>query len=66
MAKILIISGLILLIAGLLIHFFPGEGIPRLPGDIYIEKDNYSFYFPLGWCIAISVIISLVLWATGK
>lgn len=66
MAKILIITGLILVLAGFLIHFLPGEGFPSLPGDIYVQKENYSFYFPLGWCIAISLIISLVLWVTGK
>jgi hypothetical protein len=66
MAKILIILGLILVLAGLLMQFLPGEGLPRLPGDIYIKRENYSFYFPLGWCIAISVIVSLVIWVTSK
>ena len=66
MGKVLIIVGVILVFAGLLIQYLPGEGLPRLPGDIYIKKENYSFYFPLGWCVLISLILSLVFWLAGK
>jgi len=34
----------------------------RLPGDIRIEKDNYSVYLPLGSCLLISLILSLLAW----
>lgn len=61
--KVLIIAGLILLGAGLLFTF--GGKIPflgKLPGDIRIERENFSFYFPLGTCILLSVLLSLILW----
>ena len=55
---------LILLVAlGLL--FSVGSKIPwlgRLPGDIYIQRGNFTFYFPLATSIVISLIITLVLY----
>lgn len=61
--KLLIITGLLLVAAGLLFTF--GGKIPflgRLPGDIRIERENFSFYFPLTTCILISLLISFILW----
>jgi len=61
--KTLIILGLILVAAGLLLHFsgrIPFLG--RLPGDIHIEKENFSFYFPLGSCLLLSLVLSLLFW----
>ncbi len=61
--KTLIILGLILVVAGLLLHFsgrIPFLG--RLPGDIRIEKENFSFYFPLGSCLLLSLVLSLLFW----
>ncbi|HNV23987.1 MAG TPA: DUF2905 domain-containing protein [Candidatus Omnitrophota bacterium] len=34
----------------------------KLPGDIFIKKENFSFYFPLTTCLVISAIISAILW----
>lgn len=67
MGKFLIISGIILLLLGLIIQF--SDKIPflgRLPGDIRIEGKNYQFYFPLTSSILISIIISLVLLLINK
>jgi len=61
--KALIISGLILVTIGLWLTFagkMPYLG--KLPGDFRIEKENFSFYFPLASCLLISLIISLLLW----
>lgn len=65
--KLLILAGLILLAAGLL--FLLSDKIPwlgRLPGDITIKRDNFTFYFPLATCILISVVLSLILWFFRK
>jgi len=61
-AKLLISFGLIIaaLGAGLLLSDKFGW-ISRLPGDIYIQKKNFSFYFPLTTCILASIIISIVI-----
>jgi len=40
--------------------------VGMLPGDIYIKRDKFSFYFPLASCIVISVVISLLLWILKK
>ncbi|MHB8709366.1 MAG: DUF2905 domain-containing protein [Desulfuromonadales bacterium] len=61
--KLLIILGVALTILGLLLTFagkipFPG----KLPGDIRIERENFSFYFPLGTCLLISLILSVIFW----
>jgi hypothetical protein len=60
-AKTLLISGFILIVAGLVWHFSGGK-IPlgRLPGDIRIESENSSFYFPLTTCLILSAILSLL------
>jgi Zn-dependent protease with chaperone function len=60
--KILIFLGIILTAAGILFMF--GAKIPwfgKLPGDIYIKKENFTFYFPLATSILLSVILSIVM-----
>ncbi|MDD3807685.1 MAG: DUF2905 domain-containing protein [Candidatus Marinimicrobia bacterium] len=58
--RALFIIGVLLIIASLLIA--KGIKIPfgRLPGDIIIKKDNFSFYFPLATCVIISIILSVL------
>lgn len=61
--KLLILAGLLLVAAGL--FFTYGGKIPflgRLPGDIRIQRDNFSFYFPLTTSILISLIVSFLFW----
>ena len=67
LAKALIVFGLILIILGTLLTL--GGKIPwlgRLPGDIYIHRKGFSFYFPITTCILISIIISFVIWLVSK
>ncbi len=67
MGKALIALGILMVLVGLLLVFsgrFPWLG--RLPGDIYIRKGNFSFYFPLATCILISLILSLLFWLFRK
>lgn len=61
--KILIVVGAALALLGLL--FTIGAKIPwlgDLPGDIFIQRGRFSFYFPLATCLLISVILTLVLY----
>ena len=61
-AKILIFLGGTFLLVGVLLLIFgkiPGAG--RLPGDILIKKENFTFYFPLTTSILISLLLSLIL-----
>lgn len=61
--RMLILVGSAALILGLFVTF--GDRLPfrlgRLPLDFRIERDNFSFYFPLGTSIVISVVVSLIL-----
>ena len=63
MGKTLIIMGLILVVAGVIISLSPRiPWLGRLPGDIYIKKENFSFSFPIVTCLLISALLSFVLW----
>ncbi|MCX8110316.1 MAG: DUF2905 domain-containing protein [Syntrophorhabdaceae bacterium] len=59
--KIFIIIGVLFIIIGLAFMF--GDKIPyigRLPGDIHIKKENFSFYFPITTSIIISIILTIL------
>jgi hypothetical protein len=63
LARFLIILGGILVVVGLALLLLPKiPGLGRLPGDIVIKRENFTFYFPLGTSILISVILSLIFW----
>jgi len=67
MGKALIALGLLMVLAGLLLVFsvrIPWLG--RLPGDIFIRKGSFSFYFPVATCILISLLLSLLFWLLRK
>lgn len=64
--RTLIVTGLIIAAAGVLVSIVRPDGLPRLPGDIHIRKEGFVLYFPLGWCVLISVLLSLVFWISGK
>ncbi len=68
MGKILIISGVIILLIGLLVQFtnFNFSWFGRLPGDIRIEKPSLSIYFPWVSMLLLSVIISIIWWLIKK
>ncbi len=57
MQKILIILGLITVAIGLAWPWISAMPIGRLPGDIVIERNNFTFYFPITTMIIISVVI---------
>lgn len=66
MGKILLALGVLMVILGgllLLASSFSGKvpWIGRLPGDIYIERGNFRFYFPLATSILLSIVITLIL-----
>ncbi len=61
LGKTLLFFGVVLIILGgifLLIGKLPFSG--RLPGDIVIQRKNIIFYFPLGLCIVISIILTII------
>ncbi len=68
LGKLLIVFGAVLLVVGLLLTLgpkLPGR-LGRLPGDIIIRRDNFTFYFPLVTCLLLSVVLSLLVWLLGR
>lgn len=54
----LVIAGIALAVIGAVIWF--GKGF-RLPGDIFVERGNFSFGFPIVTCIVISIALTILL-----
>lgn len=59
MGKLLVLVGLVIAGIGLLIML--GLPLGRLPGDIAVRRDNFSFYFPITTSIVLSIILTLLL-----
>ncbi len=65
--KMMVMTGIILAAAGgLLMLGSRISWIGRLPGDVLIQKKNFTFFFPLGTSILLSLLLSLIFWLLGK
>lgn len=65
--KILILIGIAFIIIGV-VWFFVGRFLPlgRLPGDIFIKRENITVYMPIMTCLIISVVLSLIFFLFGR
>lgn len=67
MGKFLILLGLLLVLLGSILTFLPRiPYLGKLPGDIRIERENFSFYFPLTTCLLFSMFFSFLFWLFQK
>lgn len=68
LAKLLISMGLVIVLIGTVLFILSKIGLTglKLPGDIYIKRENFTFYFPVVTCIIISIILSLVFNIFGR
>jgi hypothetical protein len=67
LGKLLIVFGVVLaLVGGLLVLAGKVPFLGRLPGDIVVRRENWSFYFPLTTCIVISVLLTLLFSFFGR
>ena len=67
LGKLLVAFGVLIVVAGLVLMFVgrvPFLG--RLPGDIHVQRGNWSFYFPLATSLVVSVVLSLLLYFIGR
>ena len=67
LGKSFLLFGALLMALG--IFFLVGPKIPwlgRLPGDIAIERKNFQFYFPLGTCLLLSLLLTLLFRLFGR
>ena len=62
LGKFLILIGVVIVALGLLLTLLPKlPYLGKLPGDIYIKKGNFTFYFPLATCILLSIVLTILL-----
>ena len=67
LARALIFLGVILSGIGLVLLLAPKiPWLGRLPGDVAIQREGFSFYFPLTSCLLASVLLSALLWLFGR
>jgi hypothetical protein len=67
LGKILIVVGLVITMAGLaLVLGARVPGLGRLPGDIYVERERWSFYFPLATSLLLSALLTLLFFLIGR
>jgi len=66
--KYIIYIGISIILVGVIVYFFGNKFsfFGKLPGDIRVEKENFSFYMPLTSMILLSIVISGVLWLIRK
>ncbi len=65
--RILIIIGVVMIVVGALL-MLSGKllWIGRLPGDIVVQKKNFTFYFPIATSILLSLLLTLIFWFIGR
>ena len=61
MGRLLIILGIVLIAVGLAWPWLQRLGLGRLPGDIVVSRENFTFYLPITTMIVVSVVLSLIL-----
>ena len=67
MGRALILLGVILTGFGLVLLVAPKiPWVGRLPGDILIQRERFSFYFPLASCLLASLLLSLLMWLVSR
>lgn len=66
MPRILIVIGALLIVIGVAWPWLTKLGLGRLPGDFFVERGNFKFYFPLATSVAVSVVVTLLLWLFRK
>ena len=67
LGRVLIVLGAVIVVVGVGLVFLDRlPWVGRLPGDIHVERGNWTFHFPLGTSILLSVVLTLVFWLIGR
>ena len=65
--RLLLVFGVLIALAGVVLLLVGRVGwLGRLPGDIHIERGNWTFYFPLATSLLLSAVLTLILWIVGR
>jgi len=62
--RFVVIIGVFLVVAGAILWRFPSlfGWMGKLPGDISVQKGNFSFYFPVVTCVIVNIVVTLLSW----
>ena len=63
---LMLFGGMLIIVGAALVLAEKTPWLGRLPGDIYVQRRNFTFYFPLTTSILISVVLSLVLYVLSR
>lgn len=67
LGRLLVVFGLVIVAAGVLVMLVGRvPWIGRLPGDVHIQRGNWTFYAPLATSILLSLALSLILWLIAR
>lgn len=67
LGRVLVVLGIVIVVVGVVLMLagrVPWVG--RLPGDIHVQRGNWTFYFPLGTSLVLSILLTLILWLLGR
>ena len=65
--RLLVVFGVLIALVGVVLILAGRVGwLGRLPGDIHIERGNWTFYFPLATSLLLSAVLTLILWIVGR
>jgi hypothetical protein len=59
--KLLLIAGAVILVIGGVLILLTRAGVTQLPGSISMSSGSFSFFFPVAFCIVVSVILTVVI-----
>ena len=66
MSRFLVIAGALMVLGGLAWPWVSRLGFGRLPGDIIVQRGNFTLYMPIATGLLISVVLSLIFWLMGR
>ena len=67
LGKFLVIAGVLIVVIGALLWLGVGKSwLGRLPGDIHYSKGDFRFHFPVGNCLVVSALLTILLWLFRK
>ena len=66
LGKWLLVAGLVVAALGGVIYLLGRLGVARLPGDLTFGGKNWRVYLPIGTCIVLSIVLSLIMWLISR
>ena len=64
--KLIVLAGLAIVTLGVIVWVLGKLGFRGLPGDVTYKSENVRFYFPIVTCVALSIVVSVILWLFRK